>query len=110
MDPKRMGDMEFTRHETVRVKLNNRMSREDSFEYGEYKYTGIQRWCHNARQSRWYGMRIFGEAVMYTRNLKRELRGTGLERLALKDYMRGDRGGVCPSGKYPEKMPWSTRV
>lgn len=91
-------NMEFTRHETVRVKLNNRMSREDSFEYGEYKYTGINRWCHNARQSRWYGMRIFGEAVMYTRNLKRELRGTGLERLALKDYMRGDRGEYVHPG------------
>lgn len=85
-------NMEFTRHETVRVKLNNHMSREDSFEYGEYKYTGIQRWCHNTRRSRWYGMRMFREAVMYTRNLKRELRGTGLERLAMKKYMRGDRG------------------
>jgi len=37
--------------ESKRVTLDERFRESEYFEYGEYKYTGISRWCHEARHT-----------------------------------------------------------
>ena len=35
--------------EESRERLDDTFRQEEFFEFGEYKYTGVDRWCHNCR-------------------------------------------------------------
>lgn len=84
---------ELTLNESVRVKLDENFAETELFEYGEYKYTGVVRWCHVCRRSTWgYYSRGFGEAVMYTRNMKVVLKKEPFARMNLKELFDGDSG------------------
>lgn len=79
--------------ENVRVKLDKYFAETDLYEYGEYKYTGVHRWCHTCRRSTWgYYTRHYGSAVMYTRNMRKELKRERFVRMDLKKVFEGDRG------------------
>ncbi len=86
---------ELTKYEDIRVRLDKNFAPAEYFEYGEWGYTGIKRWCHICRRSpynSWYGDRTFGNAVMYTRNLKRELRGSKIEYCNAAKYFAPNKG------------------
>lgn len=75
-------NMEFWASEDCRARLDENFTERELFEYGEYKYTGVDRWCHECRNSNWGGYynqygytRTFGRTYMYTPNLKEELWG-----------------------------------
>ena len=102
---------ELTKYEDIRVRLDHDFIEREFFEYGEWKNTGVIRWCHNCRKSPysgWYGSRTFGKAVMYTRNLKRELKGSKIEYCNAAKYMAKDKGEYAEPqvilailGRYP---------
>lgn len=86
---------ELSKYEDIRVRLDESFFEREYFEYGEWKYTGIERWCHTCNKSQWsgwYGNKTFGNAIMYTRNLKRVLKGSRIEHCDVARYMRKDMG------------------
>lgn len=89
-------NLEFTKAEDCRVRLDDHFAEREFFEYGEYKYTGVFRWCHECRRSNWGGyysqygyMRSFGKTYMYTPNLKRELKKESFSGMDLKAVFKG---------------------
>lgn len=86
---------ELTKYEDIRVRLDKNFAPAEYFEYGEWGYTGIKRWCHVCRKSPymgWYSDRTFGNAVMYTRNLKRELKGSKIAYCNAAKYFAPNKG------------------
>ncbi|MCM1468102.1 MAG: PcfJ domain-containing protein [Alistipes sp.] len=86
---------ELTKCEDIRVRLDHNFITREFFEYGEWGYTGVIRWCHICRKSPYggyYGERNFGHAVMYTANLKRELKGSGIAYCNVAKYFAKDKG------------------
>lgn len=79
----------FVREEE-RAKLDDAFREREFFEYGEYKYTGVVRWCHEIRRSpyTYYSCEI-GVGMMYTPNLKRELKREQFGKMDLKKIMKG---------------------
>lgn len=89
-------NLEFSKVETTRVRLNEMFAEREFFEHGEYKYTGVYRWCHGCRQSNWGGYygcygyhRTFGMHYMYTPNLREELRDTAFASVDLETIFKG---------------------
>lgn len=86
--------------EDVRARLDDSFNEMELFEWGEYKYTGVFRWCHIARNTIWgyYSPREFGLTLMYTPNLKRVLKGTGIENIDFKKLCRtSEKKRISPS-------------
>lgn len=91
--------------EDARARLDDYFAEREYFEYGEYKYTGVDRWCHECRRSNWkyyygYGYvdKSLGSMIMYTPNLKRELRREKFHKMDLKAVMKiGGRKRVPPA-------------
>ena len=86
---------ELFKYEDIRVRLDDNFIEREYFEYGEWNYTGVIRWCHTSRRSQWsgwYGNKTFGNAIMYTRNLKRVLKDTAIEHCKVAKYMSKDTG------------------
>ena len=77
--------------EEYRTRLGKRFTEEEQFEWCEYKNTGVIRWCH-PKCHRYYGaVEQFGQAHMYTGNLKKELKGEAFQNVnvaKLFDYGR----------------------
>lgn len=82
---------EFKMFEDVRARLDESFREVEFFEYGEYKYTGVNRWCHECRKSQWgyYYSPEIGRVIMYTPNLKRELKREQFVNMDLKKIMKG---------------------
>lgn len=91
--------------ENARARLDDYFAEREYFEYGEYKYNGVDRWCHECRRSNWkyyygYGYvdKSLGSMIMYTPNLKRELRREKFHKMDLKAVMKiGGRKRVPPA-------------
>lgn len=83
--------------ENIRATLDERFRQSEFFEYGEYKYTGITRWCHEARRGMGYHYTHFRSAVMYTPNLKRVLSKEVFAKCNLKEmFLGGSRSYIDP--------------
>lgn len=82
-------------YEDFRIRLDNRFQEMETFEYGEFRYTGITRWCHDARRNYYYGYYYSSCYVgrMYTANLKKELKKENFRRADLKKIFLG--GSRC---------------
>lgn len=92
-------DYELSVFEDTRARLNEMFMEVEMFEFGEYKYTGVNRWCHECRRTQWsyYYPREIGRVVMYTPNLKRELKREQFAKMDLKKIMKGgQRERVAP--------------
>ena len=74
-----------------RSKLDNTFREVEYFEYGEYKNTGVVRWCHvvNRGYYGYYRSQSVGCMLMYTPNLKKELHREAFYRMNLKKVFRG---------------------
>ena len=67
------------RWELRRFKLDNHFVPIEYFEWGEYKNTGVKRWCHELNHGGYNWYYQDEECVLYTRNLKRLRKGTELQ-------------------------------
>lgn len=78
-------------HEDFRTILNEHMRAQTSYEYGEFRHTGIMRWCnygsinHGGYYS-FYDSR--GKSVLYHENLKKVLRDTDLKYFPLAEMVK----------------------
>ncbi len=71
----------------------------ESFEYRDYKQSGILRWCPDADKV------CCGLAITYTRNLKRVLKGTEYQYCALNLFQNTCKGEAIPVWRYMAKYP-----
>lgn len=85
------SEYELSVYEDTRARLDDYFVEREMFEYGEYKTTGVTRWCHECRKSQWgyYYPRELGRVVMYTPNLKRELKKEQFGNMDFKKIMCG---------------------
>lgn len=81
--------------EENRTKLDTRFARVDLFEWGEFRNTGIIRWCHGLNHGGYgyyYGR---AECVLYPRNLKRLRKGTELQYIPIEEMWKHNQGCYC---------------
>lgn len=81
--------------ERRRFKLDNHFVPIEYFEWGEYKNTGVTRWCHELNHGMYYWHYQDGECVLYTRNLKRLRKGTELQYVPVEVLFRHNPGCYC---------------
>lgn len=85
---------EVSKIEERRSRLGQYMEERELFEWGEYKYTGQMRWCHQCRRSpfRGWANHEYGKAIMYTKNLQEELQGEKFAHADIALYLGGEAG------------------
>lgn len=92
-------NIDFSLWEHVRARLNERFEAEENFEYGEFRHTGVDRWCHQCRGAfcRYPDYPAVGSGYMYTPNLKRVLKNERFHNMDLKRLFKGgERREVSP--------------
>lgn len=80
------------RWELRRFKLDNHFVPIEYFEWGEYKNTGVKRWCHELNHGGYNWYYQDEECVLYTRNLKRLRKGTELQYVPVEVLFRHNPG------------------
>lgn len=81
--------------EGQRIKLNERFRKIDFFEWGEYRNTGIIRWCHELNHGGYYYGERADECVLYYRNLKHLRRDTDLKYIPIEEMWKHNQGAYC---------------
>lgn len=83
-------------HEIKRAKLDDRFIEREAFEFGEYRNTGVARWCHQIRHSYYYtDYSVYG--VLYYRNLDEILKETELKYFPVRKLFERNQGkSLCP--------------
>lgn len=92
-------NIDFSLWEHVRARLNERFETEENFEYGQYRHTGVDRWCHQCQGAfcRYPDYPAVGSGYMYTPNLKRVLKNERFHNMDLKRLFKGgEREEVSP--------------
>ena len=84
---KEWKDPEVDVFEEYRTRLGKRFNEEEQFEWCEYKNTGVIRWCHPKCHGYYGVVERFGQAHMYTENLKKELKGEAFQNVNVAKIM-----------------------
>lgn len=88
---------ELSIFENTRTRLDQYFSEVEQYEYTEYRYTRVTRWCHPQPHGYYGSYQRFGRARMYTRNLKKELKNEKFASVNVAKLMRYGREYVEPS-------------
>lgn len=91
---------EKTMHEEYRVVMDNNMRARYEYEFGEYRHTGVYRWCHSEsmRHGYYYNYSLYSSSVLYHGNLKKLLNKTKLKYIPLAEIIKDNPGrkfNVC---------------
>lgn len=82
---------EFNIYESIRITYDDLWYRRGIYSYHRYKTTNKVRWCNEYELTRYYwqgGRKVENRAVLYSRNLKRVLKGSKLEYSGLPEFAR----------------------
>ena len=85
--------------EETRFKLNGFFQKTEVFEWGEYKTTGINRWCHELNHGCYY-VGISSKCVLYHRNIKKIRKEAGIKYAPIEEALKRNQGCYC----YPDAM------
>lgn len=78
--------------EINRFKINEHFIPVEYFEWGEYKHTGMMRWCHELNHGYYDWYYQDEECVLYSRNLKKLRKGTELQYIPMEIMYRHNPG------------------
>lgn len=84
--------------ETQRRRLTEMFVPVELFEFGEYKRTGIDRWCHELNHGMgnyWQEMGGAEECVLYHRNIKKLRKEAGIQYIPLERLLSEKQGCYC---------------
>lgn len=81
----------FALEEKSRFRLNKNFYIQEVFEYGEYKYTGVIRWCHE-RKKTYYVSGNTSYCTLYEKNVDRLLKNTEGKYVPLKQLLQKHKG------------------
>ena len=73
--------------EVYRTRLGKTLNEEEQYEWAEWKYTGINRWCHPVSHGYQGAYTRFGKARMYTANMRKELKNEQFARVNVAKIM-----------------------
>lgn len=73
--------------EEYRTRLGKTLNEEEQYEWEEWKYTGINRWCHPVSHGYQGAYTRFGKARMYTANMRKELKNEQFARVNVAKIM-----------------------
>lgn len=106
-------------YEEYRVIMNERMQPCYEYEFGEYRHTGIQRWCKAGtvvRGGYGYYYTTYARSVLYHGNLKRLLSGTKLKYTPIVEIIKNNPGAnwnvcgklkdMCNYDSFPYEAFW----
>ena len=83
--------------EVYRTRLGKTFNEAEQYEWAEWKYTGINRWCHPVSHGYQGAYTRFGEARMYTTNMRKELKNEQFARVNVAKIMDYGRSYKEPS-------------
>lgn len=104
---------EFRMEEISRFRLNKNFYIQEIFEYGEYKYTGVTRWCYERKQS-YYNTGSTSYCTLYEKNIDMLLKNTEGKYVPLKQLLQKNKGleklslDLMKEG-YPQTISYSQR-
>lgn len=81
----------FALKEESRFRLNKNFYIQEIFEYGEYKYTGVERWCHERKES-YYVSGTTSYCTLYEKNIDKLLENTEGKYVPLKQFLQKYKG------------------
>lgn len=81
----------FALEEISRFRLDKNFYIQEIFEYGEYKYTGVTRWCHERKQS-YYNTASTSYCTLYEKNIDMLLKNTEGKYVPLKQLLQKNKG------------------
>lgn len=93
----KVSNSESGYHECFRIIMDRNFVYRRVYEFTEYKYTGIIRWCYETNKGYYYtGYGASQDCVLYHRNLKR-LRASmpALKYIPIEDLFRNNQGCYC---------------
>lgn len=73
--------------EVYRTRLGKTFNEAEQYEWAEWKYTGINRWCHPVSHGYQGAYTRFGKARMYTANMRKELKNEQFARVNVAKIM-----------------------
>lgn len=73
--------------EVYRTRLGKTLNEAEQYEWAEWKYTGINRWCHPVSHGYQGAYTRFGKARMYTANMRKELKNEQFARVNVAKIM-----------------------
>lgn len=73
--------------EVYRARLGKTLNEAEQYEWAEWKYTGINRWCHPVSHGYQGAYTRFGKARMYTANMRKELKNEQFARVNVAKIM-----------------------
>lgn len=83
--------------EVYRTRLGKTFNEAEQYEWAEWKYTGINRWCHPVSHGFQGAYIRFGKARMYTTNMRKELKNEPFARINVAKIMDYGRSYKEPS-------------
>lgn len=83
--------------EVYRTRLGKTFNEAEQYEWAEWKYTGINRWCHPVSHGYQGAYTRFGKARMYTTNMRKELKNEQFARVNVAKIMDYGRSYKEPS-------------
>lgn len=106
-------------YEEYRVIMDEKMVACYEYEFGEYRHSGVQRWCKAGTVSRggYYNYySVYARSVLYHGNLKKILSDTKLKYVPVADIVKGNPGrelnvcgtlrDMCNRDKFPYEAFW----
>lgn len=93
--------------EKWRFRLDEQFANKEFFEWGEYKKTHIERWCHQLNHGFNYGWGYAVEdddCVLYHRNIKKIRKEAGAEYMPVEELLRKKQGCYCHAARTMERL------
>lgn len=109
---------EKTVHEEYRVIMDNNMRSRYEYEFGEYRHTGVRRWCNagSIQHGYYYSYSLYGSSVLYHGNLKKLLNETKLKYIPVAEIIKSNPGrkfnvcatlnDMCNGNRFPFEAYW----
>lgn len=109
---------EKTVHEEYRVIMDNNMRSRYEYEFGEYRHTGVRRWCNSGSIQRgyYYSYSLYSSSVLYHGNLKKLLNETKLKYIPIAEIIKSNPGrafnvcatldDMCHGNRFPFEAYW----
>lgn len=83
---------EFWIHEDTRFRLSENFVNEETFEWGEWKNSGMTRWCHELNHGSYYYYGPDEECICYNKNIQKLIEHTNAKYIPIGQIMKKKAG------------------
>lgn len=102
---------EWWMYETTRFLLSPTFVKTENFEWGEYKNTGIRRWCHELNHGGYeYYNYLSTECILYHRNITRMIADTDIKYIPVAQILKKKPGTYCDADKIMRNAKYNPQI